>query len=144
MSTLPLPSTNIQTTYDVLRGLGIVGSSAAAAIDDDGVCGRLPGHGRNSLSLLTEVGLKLNWTSKLLLFIGLRKCTFTFFPSDWRPCGSCRDGGDQCFLWDNGGRAKAFSCQLEHGSQPPGGAGEHGYSTGPLSTGITCLLSIII
>lgn len=82
VSTIPLPSTNVQTTYDVLRGLGIVGSSAAAG-DDDSNASHLPGHGRNSLSLLTEVGVKQNCISKLLLFIGLSKCMFTLFSSDW-------------------------------------------------------------
>ncbi|XP_028435208.1 centrosomal protein of 192 kDa isoform X1 [Perca flavescens] len=40
VSTIPLPTTVVQTTYDVLRGLGIVGSSA---VDED--CSlNLPGH----------------------------------------------------------------------------------------------------
>lgn len=56
VSTIALPSTNVQTTYDVLRGLGIVGSSAAAA-DDNTNASHLPGHGRSALSLLTEVGV---------------------------------------------------------------------------------------
>lgn len=56
VSTIPLPS-NVQTTYDALRGLGIVGSSAAA-VDDNSSVSHLPAHGRNSLSLLTEVGVK--------------------------------------------------------------------------------------
>lgn len=82
VSTIPLPSTNVQTTYDVLRGLGIVGSSAAAE-DDNRNASRLPGHGRNSLSLLTEVGVKPPCISEPLLFIGLRKRMFTLFSSDW-------------------------------------------------------------
>lgn len=45
VSTIPLPSANVQTTYDALRGLGIVGSSAAAENNNSG------------LSVLTEVGL---------------------------------------------------------------------------------------
>lgn len=60
VSTIPFPSTNVQTTYDVLRGLGIVGSSAAAE-NDDSHTSHLPGQGRNSLSLLTEVGVKPNY-----------------------------------------------------------------------------------
>ncbi|XP_032374126.1 centrosomal protein of 192 kDa isoform X3 [Etheostoma spectabile] len=40
VSTIPLPTTVVQTTYDVLRGLGIVGSSA---VDEDGNL-NLPGH----------------------------------------------------------------------------------------------------
>lgn len=56
VSTIPLPSANVQTTYDVLRGLGIVGSSAAAA--DNSNASHLSGHGRNTFSLLTEVGVK--------------------------------------------------------------------------------------
>ncbi|XP_054477161.1 centrosomal protein of 192 kDa [Anoplopoma fimbria] len=54
VSTIPLPSTAVQTTYDVLRGLGIVGSSAAGE-DEDGDL-NLPGHGRSGLSRLTEMG----------------------------------------------------------------------------------------
>lgn len=57
VSTIPLPSANVQTTYDVLRGLGIVGSSAAAAADNSNAS-HLSGHGRNMFSLLTEVGVK--------------------------------------------------------------------------------------
>ncbi|XP_056900183.1 centrosomal protein of 192 kDa isoform X2 [Takifugu flavidus] len=55
VSTIPLPSANVQTTYDVLRGLGIVGSSAAAAADNSNAS-HLSGHGRNMFSLLTEIG----------------------------------------------------------------------------------------
>ncbi|XP_070691086.1 centrosomal protein of 192 kDa isoform X2 [Pempheris klunzingeri] len=55
VSTIPLPTTNVQTTYDVLRGLGIVGSSAVGE-DVDGEQNNLPGHGRNSISRYTEMG----------------------------------------------------------------------------------------
>ncbi|XP_035528184.1 centrosomal protein of 192 kDa [Morone saxatilis] len=55
VSTIPLPTTNAQTTYDVLRGLGIVGSSAVGE-DEDAELHNLPGHGRNSLSRHTEMG----------------------------------------------------------------------------------------
>ncbi|XP_039973029.1 centrosomal protein of 192 kDa isoform X2 [Xiphias gladius] len=55
VSTIPLPTTNVQTTYDVLRGLGIVGSSAVGE-DEDGDPNNLGGHGRNSLSRHTEMG----------------------------------------------------------------------------------------
>ncbi|KAG7475204.1 hypothetical protein JOB18_027049 [Solea senegalensis] len=54
-STIPLPSTNVQTAYDVLRGLGIVGSSAAGEDDDDDL-NNLVVQGRNSLSRHTEMG----------------------------------------------------------------------------------------
>ncbi|XP_049439244.1 centrosomal protein of 192 kDa isoform X3 [Epinephelus fuscoguttatus] len=54
VSTIPLPATVVQTTYDVLRGLGIVGSSAIGE-DEDGDLD-LPGHGRKSLSRHTEMG----------------------------------------------------------------------------------------
>lgn len=76
--------------------------------------------------------LRWEWNktiSELLLLMGLRKCMCTLFSSDWWPCGSCRNRRDQCFLWDNRGSTKAFACQLEHGSQPPGGTGEHSYQT---------------
>nr|XP_046255451.1 centrosomal protein of 192 kDa [Scatophagus argus]XP_046255452.1 centrosomal protein of 192 kDa [Scatophagus argus] len=55
VSTMPLPGTNVQTTYDVLRGLGIVGSSAVGDNEDDDL-NNLPGHGRNSLSRHSEIG----------------------------------------------------------------------------------------
>lgn len=51
-STVPLPTSSIPTTYDVLRGLGIVGSSAAG--DDDDL-NSLVGPGRNGLSRPCEV-----------------------------------------------------------------------------------------
>ncbi|XP_069392693.1 centrosomal protein of 192 kDa isoform X2 [Paralichthys olivaceus] len=53
--TIPPPTTNVQTTYDVLRGLGIVGSSAVGE-DEDSDLNNLVGHGRNSLSRHTEIG----------------------------------------------------------------------------------------
>ncbi|XP_035802018.2 centrosomal protein of 192 kDa isoform X3 [Amphiprion ocellaris] len=55
VSTIPLPATNIQTTYDALRGLGIVGSSAVGEDGDDDL-NSLLGHGRNSLTRHTEMG----------------------------------------------------------------------------------------
>ncbi|XP_044216252.1 centrosomal protein of 192 kDa isoform X2 [Thunnus albacares] len=55
VSTIPLPTTNIQTTYDALRGLGIVGSSAVGG-DEDADLNSLTGHGRNGLSRHTEMG----------------------------------------------------------------------------------------
>lgn len=54
VSTIPLPTTNVQTTYDVLRGLGIVGSSAVGEDEDDDL-NNLEGCGRNSLSRHSEV-----------------------------------------------------------------------------------------
>lgn len=54
VSTIPLPTSNVQTTYDALRGLGIVGSSAAGE-EEDGDLNNLAGHGRNSFSRHTEV-----------------------------------------------------------------------------------------
>nr|XP_020462386.1 LOW QUALITY PROTEIN: centrosomal protein of 192 kDa [Monopterus albus] len=55
VSTIPLLTTKVQTTYDVLRGLGIVGSSTAGE-DEDGDLNNLAGHSRNSLSRHTEMG----------------------------------------------------------------------------------------
>ncbi|KAM7382415.1 hypothetical protein PAMP_002143 [Pampus punctatissimus] len=55
VSTIPIPASNIQTTYDALRGLGIVGSSAVGEDEDDDL-NNLIGHGRNSLSRHTEMG----------------------------------------------------------------------------------------
>ncbi|XP_056142929.1 centrosomal protein of 192 kDa [Lampris incognitus] len=55
VSTIPLPQAGVQTTYDVLRGLGIVGSSG---IEEDGgrELNNLPSLGRNCLSRHTEMG----------------------------------------------------------------------------------------
>ncbi|KAM3614616.1 uncharacterized protein V6R79_016875 [Siganus canaliculatus] len=53
VSTIPLPVTNVQTTYDVLRSLGIVGSSAVDEDNED--LNNLPGP-RTSLSIHTEMG----------------------------------------------------------------------------------------
>ncbi|XP_029360132.1 centrosomal protein of 192 kDa isoform X2 [Echeneis naucrates] len=58
VSTNPLPTTNVQTTYDVLRGLGIVGSGAVGE-DVEGDLNNLPGHGRNCVSRHTEMGDRL-------------------------------------------------------------------------------------
>ncbi|CAL8286898.1 unnamed protein product [Merluccius merluccius] len=68
VSTIPLPAPAIQTTYDVLRGLGIVGSSGVEG--EDGGAASLhilpgfggaglhnpPGFGRNGYSRRTEMG----------------------------------------------------------------------------------------
>lgn len=53
VSTIPFPVSNVQTTYDALRGLGIVGSSVGE--DEDGDLNNLPGHGRNCVPRHTEV-----------------------------------------------------------------------------------------
>lgn len=58
VSTIPPLATNVQTTYDVLRGLGIVGSSAAGEDEDDDL-NNLAAQGRHSLSRHSEV--RLNW-----------------------------------------------------------------------------------
>ncbi|KAL3981235.1 OTU domain-containing protein 7 [Sarotherodon galilaeus] len=56
VSTIPLPpATNVQTTYDALRGLGIVGSSAVGEDEDDNL-NSLPVHGRISLPRHTKMG----------------------------------------------------------------------------------------
>ncbi|XP_037639447.1 centrosomal protein of 192 kDa isoform X1 [Sebastes umbrosus] len=49
VSTIPLPMPVVQTTYDVLRGLGIVGEDEDGDLD-------MPGRGRNGLSRHTEMG----------------------------------------------------------------------------------------
>lgn len=54
VSTIPLPMTNVQTTYDVLRGLGIVGSSAVGEDEEDDL-----NNLRNCLSRHTEVRMRL-------------------------------------------------------------------------------------
>lgn len=54
VSTIPLQPPNIQTTYDVLRGLGIVGCSAVCEHEDSDL-NNLPGNERNNLSRQSEV-----------------------------------------------------------------------------------------
>lgn len=51
VSTIPLPTTCVQTTYDALRGLGIVGSHAVGEDEDEDQ----PGHRRSSLPRHAEV-----------------------------------------------------------------------------------------
>lgn len=58
VSTVPFQSMNIPTTYDVLRGLGIVGSSAADE-NEDNILNNLPGCGRSDTSRHTEVRMRL-------------------------------------------------------------------------------------
>ncbi|XP_028281383.1 centrosomal protein of 192 kDa isoform X2 [Parambassis ranga] len=55
VSTIPLPTSNVQTTYDALRGLGIVGSSTGGE-DEDRDVNNLPGHMRTNVSRHTEMG----------------------------------------------------------------------------------------
>ncbi|XP_061571947.1 centrosomal protein of 192 kDa [Cololabis saira] len=52
VSTMPLPATGAQTTYDALRGLGIVGGGEEE--NDDGI--NLPGHGWNGFLRPAEMG----------------------------------------------------------------------------------------
>ncbi|XP_034005253.1 centrosomal protein of 192 kDa isoform X2 [Trematomus bernacchii] len=54
VATIPLPATVVQTTYDALRGLGVVGSSAIGEENDGKL--NLQGHNRNSLFRHTEMG----------------------------------------------------------------------------------------
>ncbi|KAI9537290.1 hypothetical protein NQZ68_026420 [Dissostichus eleginoides] len=54
VTTIPLPATVVQTTYDALRGLGVVGSSAIGEENDGKL--NLQGHNRNSLFRHTEMG----------------------------------------------------------------------------------------
>ncbi|XP_076016807.1 centrosomal protein of 192 kDa isoform X2 [Genypterus blacodes] len=54
VSTIPLPMTTVPTTYDMLRGLGIVGSSGVG--EDDNDLSHLPGLGWNNLSRHIEMG----------------------------------------------------------------------------------------
>ncbi|KAL6108707.1 cep192 [Pungitius sinensis] len=57
VSTIPLPTSVAQATYDVLRGLGIVGSSAAGEDENENAELDLPGHGGGSgPSRHTEMG----------------------------------------------------------------------------------------
>lgn len=51
VSTIPLPTPCVQTTYDALRGLGIVGSHAVGEDDDQDQ----PGSRRSSLPRRAEV-----------------------------------------------------------------------------------------
>ncbi|XP_035386391.1 centrosomal protein of 192 kDa isoform X2 [Electrophorus electricus] len=53
VSTIPLP-TGVQTTYDVLRGLGIVGGSGAS--ENDQLLSQLPGLGRSCLAGQSKMG----------------------------------------------------------------------------------------
>ncbi|KAM9309577.1 centrosomal protein of 192 kDa [Pholidichthys leucotaenia] len=53
VSTIPLPATNVKTTYDALRGLGIVGSSAVDEDEDDDLNNLL---GKNHLPRHAEMG----------------------------------------------------------------------------------------
>ncbi|XP_061674954.1 centrosomal protein of 192 kDa isoform X2 [Syngnathoides biaculeatus] len=56
VSQIPVPTTNVPTTDDVLRGLGIVGSSTVGEDGDVGPCSNLAGHGRNNFCTHAEVG----------------------------------------------------------------------------------------
>ncbi|KAM6909723.1 centrosomal protein of 192 kDa [Xenentodon cancila] len=55
VSTIPFPLSNVQTTYDALRGLGIVGGSPAGEDENDDMI-NLPGHGWNSYLRPAEMG----------------------------------------------------------------------------------------
>lgn len=99
VSTIPLPSTNVQTTYDVLRGLGIVGSSATAEDEDSDAC-NLRGHG---LSRLTEVGMKhsvaVNYCflvyTDLVVIVCQSSCAF--LNSDFHCCAT--EVKTNCFIY---------------------------------------------
>ncbi|XP_070768017.1 centrosomal protein of 192 kDa [Enoplosus armatus] len=84
VSTIPLPTTNIQSTYDVLRGLGIVGSSAVGE-DEEGDLNNLLGHGRNGLSRHTEMGDRVGpvGTGEASSSLGLSGGTQRLSPVNW-------------------------------------------------------------
>ncbi|XP_018521245.1 centrosomal protein of 192 kDa isoform X1 [Lates calcarifer] len=83
-STIPLPVTNVQTTYDVLRGLGIVGSSTVGE-DEDGDLSNLAGHGRNSLSRHTEMGDRVGpvGTGEASSSLDASLANQRLFPANW-------------------------------------------------------------
>ncbi|XP_042345281.1 centrosomal protein of 192 kDa [Plectropomus leopardus] len=83
VSTIPLPTTGVQTTYDVLRGLGIVGSSAVGE-DEDGDLD-LPAHGRKSLSRHTEMGDRVGpvGTGEASSSFGASGATQRLSPINW-------------------------------------------------------------
>ncbi|XP_071324472.1 centrosomal protein of 192 kDa isoform X3 [Trachinotus anak] len=83
-STIPLPTSNVQTTYDVMRGLGIVGSSAAGE-DEDSDLNNLAGHGRNSASRHTEIGDRVGpvGTGEASFSQGTSLGTQRFSPMNW-------------------------------------------------------------
>lgn len=70
VSTIPVPVNNVQTTYDALRGLGIVGGSPASE-DENADMINLPGHARNNLPRLTEVCYYL---TNYVFAIGITMC----------------------------------------------------------------------
>ncbi|XP_053182298.1 centrosomal protein of 192 kDa [Scomber japonicus] len=84
VSTIPLPTANIQTTYDALRGLGIVGSSAVGG-DEDGDQNNLTGHGRISLSRHTEMGDRVGpvGTGEASFSMGASGGTQRLSPVNW-------------------------------------------------------------
>ncbi|KAM3873483.1 LOW QUALITY PROTEIN: centrosomal protein of 192 kDa [Diretmus argenteus] len=82
VSTIPLLPAAAQTTYDVLRGLGIVGSSGVGADDS---LSSLPGLGRNSLSRHTEMGDRVGpvGTGEASSSIGTSGGTQRLSPVNW-------------------------------------------------------------
>ncbi|XP_026149203.1 centrosomal protein of 192 kDa isoform X2 [Mastacembelus armatus] len=84
VSTIPLTTTNVQTTHDVLRRLGIVGSSAVGE-DEGSDLNSLAVHGRNSLSRLTEMGDRVGpvGTGKTSFSLGSSLGTQCLPPENW-------------------------------------------------------------
>ncbi|XP_056236839.1 centrosomal protein of 192 kDa isoform X1 [Seriola aureovittata] len=84
VSTIPLPTSNVQTTYDVLRGLGIVGSSAVGE-DEEGELSNLAGHGRNSVSRHAEMGDRVGpvGTGEATFSLGASLGTQRLSPVNW-------------------------------------------------------------
>ncbi|KAM8869260.1 centrosomal protein of 192 kDa isoform 2-T6 [Spinachia spinachia] len=76
VSMIPLQTGVTQTTYDVLRGLGIVGSSAAGEDEDEDENGELnlPGPGRSGSSRHTEMGDRVGP-------VGIGQASSSFGPS---------------------------------------------------------------
>ncbi|XP_037836225.1 centrosomal protein of 192 kDa isoform X2 [Kryptolebias marmoratus] len=80
VSTMPLASNNVQTTYDALRGLGIVGSSLISE-DENTDLSNLPEHGRNGLPRHIEMGDRVGpvGTGEASSSVG----TFQRLPVNW-------------------------------------------------------------
>ncbi|XP_030605186.1 centrosomal protein of 192 kDa [Archocentrus centrarchus] len=83
VSTIPLPAT-VQTTYDALRGLGIVGSSAVGEDEDDNLTS-LSVHGRISLPRHTEMGDRVGpvGTGETSSSLGMSGASQRLSPASW-------------------------------------------------------------
>ncbi|XP_075896846.1 centrosomal protein of 192 kDa isoform X3 [Nelusetta ayraudi] len=125
VSTIPLPTTCVQTTYDALRGLGIVGSHAVDEDQDQ------PGHRRSSLPRHAEMGDRVGpvGTGETSSFVGASGGTQRISPVNWSAILGRQEALDAMESTESGPTDRLLDSVYLRG----GGAQRRGHNTEDIS-----------